>query len=62
MGVVVLGSQAPWKSYLVYIVLVVVIILVIVVIWLRRKWQRGELKFTRKEKKKAEPKEKKTKK
>ncbi len=54
-------SQAPWKTYLVYIVLVIVIILVIVVIWLRRKWQRGELKFKRREKK-EEPKEKKTKK
>ncbi|MEE8182606.1 MAG: PKD domain-containing protein [Thermoplasmata archaeon] len=53
-------SQAPWKTYLVYIVLVVVIILVIVVIWLRRKWQRGELKFKRREKK-EEPKEKKKK-
>ncbi|MCJ2512611.1 MAG: hypothetical protein LN409_04590, partial [Candidatus Thermoplasmatota archaeon] len=53
-------SQAPWKTYLVYIVLVIVIILVIVVIWLRRKWQRGELKFKRREKK-EEPKEKKKK-
>ncbi len=51
-------NQAPWKTYLVYIVLVIVIILVIVVIWLRRKWQRGELKFRRREKK-EEPKEKK---
>lgn len=52
-------SQAPWKTYLVYIVLIIVIILVIVIIYLRRKWQRGELTFRRKEK---EPKEKKTKK
>ncbi|MFQ5884126.1 MAG: PKD domain-containing protein, partial [Thermoplasmata archaeon] len=51
--------QAPWKTYLVYIVLIIIIIAVIVVVWLRRKWQRGELKFRRREK---EPKEKKTKK
>ncbi|MFQ6128724.1 MAG: PKD domain-containing protein [Thermoplasmata archaeon] len=53
-------SQAPWKTWLVYIVLIVIIILVIVVVWLRRKWQRGELRFRRR--KKEEPKEKKKKK
>jgi PKD repeat protein len=53
-------EQAPWKTWLVYIVLIVIIFVVIVVVWLRRKWQRGELKLRRKEK--EEPKEKKKKK